>query len=171
MWHCTLIHIIFFSTVPAGLDPLRSSSLFFSHCTHGPISVYIALWLTLSYCNFMTSFFMGFLSMTSLTPTSDRVQCELEMSSCRLTTAEKRASQLSQNRSDTITEIGTLELQQTEKIETEMKDVNRIRIRKVYASCPGWPSGGHKSSPVRHKYMLGSAALGGQYHNLSGTYE
>jgi hypothetical protein len=35
-------------------------------------------------------------------PSSDRVQSELEMSSCRLTTAEKRASQLSQNRSDTV---------------------------------------------------------------------
>ncbi len=34
-------------------------------------------------------------------------------------------------------EIDTLEYQQTEKIETEMKDVGRIRIRKVYASCPG----------------------------------
>jgi hypothetical protein len=41
-------------------------------------------------------------------------------------------------------EIDTLEKQQTEKIETEMKDVDRIRIRKVYASCPGWPSGGSK---------------------------
>ncbi len=51
-------------------------------------------------------------------------------------------------------EIDTLEQQQTEKIETEMKDVYRIRIRKVYTSCPGWASGGHKSSPVRHKYML-----------------
>ena len=33
-------------------------------------------------------------------------------------------------------EIDALEYQQTEKIETEMKDVDRIRIRKVYASCP-----------------------------------
>jgi hypothetical protein len=38
----------------------------------------------------------------------------------------------------------TLEYQQTEKIETEMKDVDRIRIRKVYASCPGWTSGGSR---------------------------
>ncbi len=37
-----------------------------------------------------------------------------------------------------------------------MKDVDRIWIRKVYTSCPGWPSGGQKSSPVRHKYMLSS---------------
>ncbi len=35
-------------------------------------------------------------------------------------------------------EIDTLEYQQTEKIETELEDVDRIRIRKVYACCPGW---------------------------------
>ncbi len=34
-------------------------------------------------------------------------------------------------------EIDALEYQQTEKIETEMKDIGRIQIRKVYASCPG----------------------------------
>jgi hypothetical protein len=34
-------------------------------------------------------------------------------------------------------EIDTLEYQQTEKIETELEDVDRIRIRKVYACCPG----------------------------------
>ncbi len=45
-----------------------------------------------------------------------------------------------------------LEQQKTEKIETEMKDVDRIQIRKVYACCPGWHSG--KSPPVSHKYML-----------------
>jgi hypothetical protein len=39
-------------------------------------------------------------------------------------------------------EIDTLEYQQTEKIETELEDVNRIQIRKVYACCPGWHSGG-----------------------------
>ncbi len=39
-------------------------------------------------------------------------------------------------------EIDTLEYQQTEKIETELKDVGRIRNRKVYACCPGWHSGG-----------------------------
>jgi hypothetical protein len=41
-----------------------------------------------------------------------------------------------------VIEIDTLEYQQTEKIETELKDVDRIRIRKVYACCPGWHSGG-----------------------------
>ncbi len=35
-----------------------------------------------------------------------------------------------------------LEQQQTEKIETEVRDVDRIRITKVYACCLGWPSGG-----------------------------
>ena len=39
-------------------------------------------------------------------------------------------------------EIDTIEYQQTEKIETELEDVDRIRIRKVYACCPGWHSGG-----------------------------
>ncbi len=47
-----------------------------------------------------------------------------------------------------------LEQQQTEKIETEVRGVDRIRITKVYACCPGWPSGGHKSATVRHKHML-----------------
>jgi hypothetical protein len=52
-------------------------------------------------------------------------------------------------------EIDTLEYQQTENIETELKDVDRIRIRKVYACCPGLHSGGgHKSAPVSHKHML-----------------
>jgi hypothetical protein len=86
-------------------------------------------------------------------PSSDRVQCELEMSSCRLTTAEKRASQLSQNRLDTITEIDTLELQQTEKIETEIKDVDRIP-GKCTQAVQGGLLGRYKSSSVRHKYML-----------------
>ncbi len=35
-----------------------------------------------------------------------------------------------------------LEQQQTEEIETEVKDVDRIRITKVYACCPGRSSGG-----------------------------
>jgi hypothetical protein len=70
-------------------------------------------------------------------------------------------------------EIDTLEEQQTEKIETEMKDVDRIRIRKVHASCPGWPSGGQKelssqtqiyaipadfSSPLINEDLPGQAA-------------
>jgi hypothetical protein len=77
-----------------------------------------------------------------------------------------------------------------------MKDGARIRIRKVYASCPGWPSGGSKelssqtqiyaipcrlqlptnkwrsAGPGRSLCLLsitGLAALGGQYHSLSGT--
>jgi hypothetical protein len=52
-----------------------------------------------------------------------------------------------------------LEQRQTEKLETETRDVERIQITKVYACCVGWPSGGgggggHKSAPVRHKHML-----------------
>jgi len=35
-----------------------------------------------------------------------------------------------------------LEQQQTENFETELREVDRIRITKVYACCPGWPSGG-----------------------------
>ena len=56
-------------------------------------------------------------------------------------------------------EIDTLEEQQTEKIETEMKDVDRIRIRKLYASCPWWPSGGSKelSSQTQIYSMLSHA--------------
>ncbi len=77
-----------------------------------------------------------------------------------------------------------------------MKDVYRIRIRKVYASCPGWPSGGSKelssqtqiynipcrlqlptnkwrsAMPGRSLYLLsttGLAALGGHYNSRSGT--
>ncbi len=35
------------------------------------------------------------------------------------------------------------ERQQTKKIETELRDVDRIRITpKVYECCLGWPSGG-----------------------------
>ncbi len=56
---------------------------------------------------------------------------------------EVHADQLEKSHcKDTIIEIDTLEYQQTEKIETELKDVDRIRIRKVYACCPGWHSGG-----------------------------
>ncbi len=42
-------------------------------------------------------------------------------------------TRLDENRTDPIIEIDTLEYQQTEKIETELEDVDRIRIRKVYA--------------------------------------
>ncbi len=78
-----------------------------------------------------------------------------------------------------------------------MKDVDRIQIRKVYPSCPGWPSGRELKRVLQsdknicyplqtsapHKYMKicrarprlvftfdnGFSALGGQYHSLSGT--
>jgi hypothetical protein len=32
-----------------------------------------------------------------------------------------------------------LEQQQTEKSETEVRDVDRIQITEVYPCCPGWP--------------------------------
>ncbi len=35
-----------------------------------------------------------------------------------------------------------LEWQQTENVEIQVRDVDRIRITKVFESCPGWPSGG-----------------------------
>ncbi len=54
-----------------------------------------------------------------------------------------------------IIEIDTLEYQQTEKIETELKDVDRIRIRKKCTlAVQGGILGGHKSAPVSHKHML-----------------
>ncbi len=54
------------------------------------------------------------------------------------------------------TDIPTVKQQQTEKIETEVRDVEMIRITKVYACCPGWTSGDHKSTPVKqkHKHIL-----------------
>jgi hypothetical protein len=58
-----------------------------------------------------------------------------------------------ENTSKTRTEVGRtqkgrnnrdtyLEQQETEKIETEVRSVNRILITEVYACCPGWHSGG-----------------------------
>ncbi len=43
----------------------------------------------------------------------------------------------SQNHRDTY-----LEQQETEIIETEVRDVDRRRITKVYDCCTGWPPGG-----------------------------
>ncbi len=40
-----------------------------------------------------------------------------------------------------VIEIDTLEYQQTEKIETELKDVDRIRAYRCTQLCPGCPSG------------------------------
>jgi hypothetical protein len=45
----------------------------------------------------------------------------------------------------TLIEIDTLEYQQTEKIETELKDVNRIRANRCTQLCPGSPSGASHS--------------------------
>ncbi len=47
-----------------------------------------------------------------------------------------------------------LEQQQTEKIETEVKNVDRIRITGCTLAVQGGLLGGHKSAPVRHKHML-----------------
>jgi hypothetical protein len=35
-----------------------------------------------------------------------------------------------------------LEQQETEKIETEVRDVDRILITEVCCQCPGWHAGG-----------------------------
>ncbi len=48
-------------------------------------------------------------------------------------------------------EIDTLEYQQTEKIETELKDVES---GKCTLAVQGGILGGHKSAPVSHKHML-----------------
>ncbi len=42
-------------------------------------------------------------------------------------------------------EIDTLEYQQTEKIETELKDVDRIRANRCTQLCPGSPSGASRA--------------------------
>jgi hypothetical protein len=44
-------------------------------------------------------------------------------------------------RLDYLIEIDTLEYQQTEKIETELKDVDRIQANRCTQLCPGSPSG------------------------------
>jgi hypothetical protein len=49
-----------------------------------------------------------------------------------------------------------IDQQQTEKIETEVKDVDRIRITKVYVHILSRVGllGAYKGAPVRHKHML-----------------
>ena len=54
---------------------------------------------------------------------------------------------------DTI-EIDTLEYQQTEKTETELKDVIGYESGKCTLAVQGGILGGHKSAPVSHKHML-----------------
>jgi hypothetical protein len=46
-----------------------------------------------------------------------------------------------------------------QKLETKVRDVDRIRITKVSVCCPGWPEGeggggGYKSAPIRHKQCI-----------------
>ncbi len=49
-----------------------------------------------------------------------------------------------------------LEQQETEKIESEVRDVYRIRSMRcvMYASAQGGLLGGHKSTPVKHNQIL-----------------
>jgi hypothetical protein len=51
-----------------------------------------------------------------------------------------------------IIEIDTLEYQQTEKIETELKDVDRIRAYRCTQLCPGCPSGASRSHNTIYYY-------------------
>jgi hypothetical protein len=53
-----------------------------------------------------------------------------------------------------------LEQQQTEKIETEVRDADRIRTTlKCTLAVLGGILGGYKSAPVRHKHMLSPPAF------------
>jgi hypothetical protein len=54
-----------------------------------------------------------------------------------------------------------LEQQETEKIETEVRDVDRILITEVCTclAVQGGMLGGHKSAPVSHKHMLSPRAF------------
>ncbi len=47
-----------------------------------------------------------------------------------------------------------LEQQETEKIEFEVRDVDRIRITKCTNAAQGGLLGGHKSTQVKHKQIL-----------------
>ncbi len=54
-------------------------------------------------------------------------------------------------------EIDTLEYQQTEKIETELKDVDRIRANRCTQLCPGFPSGAsHSHSTIYYSFPADS---------------
>ncbi len=48
------------------------------------------------------------------------------------------------------TEIDTLEYHQTKKIETEVKDVDRIRAPRCTQRCPGCPSGASHLHNIRY---------------------
>ncbi len=48
----------------------------------------------------------------------------------------------------------SLEQQQTEKIETEVRDVDRIQSTKCTLAVQGGLLGGHKSAPLKDKHML-----------------
>jgi hypothetical protein len=54
-------------------------------------------------------------------------------------------------------EIDTPEYQQTEKIETELKDVDRIRANRCTQLCPGSPSGAsHSHSTIYYSFPADS---------------
>ncbi len=54
-------------------------------------------------------------------------------------------------------EIDTLEYQQTEKIETELKDVDRIRANRCMQLCPGSPSGAfHSHNTIYYSFPADS---------------
>jgi hypothetical protein len=54
-------------------------------------------------------------------------------------------------------EIYTLEYQQTEKIETELKDVDRIRANRCTQLCPGSPSGAsHSHNTIYYSFPADS---------------
>ncbi len=52
-------------------------------------------------------------------------------------------------------EIDTLEYQQAEKIETELKEVDRIRANRCTQLCPGSPSGAsHSHNTIYQRWAL-----------------
>ncbi len=54
-------------------------------------------------------------------------------------------------------EIDTLEYQQTEKIEPELKDVDRIRANRCTQLCPGSPSGAsHSHNSIYYSFPADS---------------
>jgi hypothetical protein len=66
----------------------------------------------------------------------------------------KAESSIMQYSSSTDHRDAYLEQRQTEKLETGVRDVDKIRITKVYACFIGWHSGGHSNAPVRRKHAI-----------------
>ncbi len=60
-------------------------------------------------------------------------------------------------RREVLIEIDTLEYQQTEKIETELKDVDRIGANRCTQLCPGSPSGvSHSHNTIYYSFPADS---------------